>query len=71
MHLQNGEGTLMSEGIMGMNTFCYCINLSLLQMFHGINNGYGDGFCSWKFKHRKGTDMFNVKILEGNTFPDL
>ena len=45
MHFPNGEATLMSEGIMGMNTVGYCVNLPLLQMFQAINNGYIDGFC--------------------------
>lgn len=55
----------MSEGIMGMNTSCYCISLPLLHMLGGINEDYVEGFCSQKFKHRKATDIFNVNILEG------
>lgn len=62
----------MSEGITGTNTFFLLLYKPASAVkTSGINNDHTDGFCSWKFKHRKATDIFNVDILEGNTFPDL
>lgn len=56
---------------MGMNTFFLLLYKPAPVTNVQWHNDYIDEFCSWKFKHRKATDIFNVNNLEGNIFPDL